>query len=274
MVKKKVDLHIHTNASDGSWGIERLLEEIKDRKISIFSITDHDCIENVSKLLNKKINSNKVFVPGVEVSTTFNNKEYHITAYCFDLDYKDLNLLLKFNRKVREKFNRNIIRYFEDIYDKKFINEYIDYKNDKNRGGWKSLNFLKDKELVKDLEDFFLKISDMKKGMIFTRPEEAIDIIHRAGGYTFLAHPASYFNGELLDKEFLKEWLKYGIDGIEAYSPYLNKLKDADYYIDFCDNNNLMISSGSDCHGNFIEERKVGKPEIYLSDIRIDELIY
>ena len=77
----------------------------------------------------------------------------------------------------------------------------------------------------------------------------------------------------MLTRDFLREWVVLGIDGIEAYSPYLNQLKDAQYYIDFCKENDLMYSTGSDCHGAFIKDRKVGKPEVYLKDINIDKLL-
>lgn len=273
MEKRKVDLHLHTSASDGTWSVTQLLDEIKKKNVSIFSITDHDTIENTLKMKNKNKYKDLNFIPGVEISTTLNNKEYHITAYCCDMENQKLESILNFNRNVRTEFNRDIIRFFEEKYEKELINKYIDYHNNMDRGGWKSLNFLIDKGLVKDLEDFFNKISAMNEEMIFPSPKKVIDIIHDVGGQAFLAHPASYFNGDLLEKTFLKDWLRFDIDGIEAYSPYLNNLKDANYYVKFCDENNLMISSGSDCHGDFIEERKVGKPEIFLSEIRIDKLL-
>jgi predicted metal-dependent phosphoesterase TrpH len=273
MKHKKVDLHLHTDASDGSWGVDQLLKIIKEKNISIFSITDHDSINNVKAMQNKCENQDFRFIPGVEISATLNNKEYHIAAYCYNFKNKKLTSILNSNRKVRIDFNRNIIKFFEVEYEKELINEYYDYQHNLNRGGWKSLNFLMDKGLVKDLEDFFRKIYSMNEEMVFLSPKEVIDVIHEAGGYAFLAHPASYFNGDLLETNFLKDWLKFGIDGIEVYSPYLNNLNDADYYIEFCNTYELMYSSGSDCHGDFIKERKVGKPKIYLLDIKIDNLL-
>ena len=48
----KVDMHIHTLASDGTWTAEELVENIIENKISIFSVTDYDSIENVENIAN------------------------------------------------------------------------------------------------------------------------------------------------------------------------------------------------------------------------------
>lgn len=64
-----------------------------------------------------------------------------------------------------------------------------------------------------------------------------------------MAHPSAYVKGDNLSIKILNEWKDYGICGIECYSPYLKSMEDADYYIKFCNENNLMISVGSDCHG-------------------------
>jgi len=273
LADKKVDLHIHTNISDGTWNVEELLKVIIKNKINIFAITDHDDLKNVIEMQKKSIPNESKFIKGVEISSTLDNKEFHITAYNIKLKNKELDGLLKFNRDIRKEFNKKIIRYFEKVNNIKLMCRYFNYVHDHNRGGWKALNFLIDQRLVDNLNDFFVKISNMEENMIFLHPEKVINIIHKAQGYAFLAHPASYYNGELLDREFLRDWLSMGIDGIEAYSPYLNSIKDAQYYIDFCKDNSLMYSAGSDCHGEFIKERKVGKPKVYLKGINIEKIL-
>jgi len=268
----KVDLHIHSFESDGTWDMDQLLNKINKKNIDIFSVTDHDSFKMVKDLINRDLN-NKIFIPGIELSSTYNLKEFHITSYCYDIDNKELLNLINYNNKIRKDFNKNIIYYFENIYNKKLINKYYDYQNDNRRGGWKAFNFLLDYKLIDGLPDLFKKISNMEEQMIFLSPKQVIDKVHQAGGYTFLAHPGAYYNKELLDKDYLLEWIKMGIDGIEAYSPYLKKANDAKYYIEFCNNNGLMISGGSDSHGDFIKERKIGIPQIFLEDLNIDKLL-
>ena len=273
MTKKRVDLHIHTNASDGTWGVKELIDEVLKKDIRFFSITDHDDISNVKEMLNHDLDDKLNFLKGVEISSSLDGIEFHITAYNYDIDNKELNNLLKSNRKTRDDFNKKIIRYFEKVNNLKLLNQYNEYKHEHKRGGWKSLNFLIDKRLVTDLNDFFVKVSNMEAAMTFLHPKKVVEIVHQANGFAFLAHPASYFKKKFLSKDYLRQFATVGIDGLEAYSPYLDDLVDADYYVDFCQNNNLMFSAGSDCHGDFIEERKVGKPNVFLEDINIDKII-
>ena len=268
---KRVDLHIHSFKSDGTWDMNQLLNKVNNY-IDIFSVTDHDSINMVKKLLKKDL-INKIFIPGIELSCTYNSKEFHITSYSFDINNNDLLSLIDYNTKVRKDFNKNIIYYFEKIYNKKLMNSYYDYKNNDRRGGWKALNFLIDQKLIDGLNDLFIKISNMEEQMIFLPPEKVINIVHQAGGYCFLAHPGAYFDKELLNKEFLLEWVEMGIDGIEAFSPYLKKENDAKYYVEYCKENGLMYSGGSDTHGEFIKERKIGFPKIYLNDLNIDKIL-
>jgi hypothetical protein len=272
LTKKRVDLHIHTNASDGTWGVKELIDEVLKKEIRVFSITDHDDISNVKEMLNYDLNDKLKFLNGVEISSSLDGIEFHITAYNYDMDNKELINLLKSNRKTRNDFNKKIIRYFEKVNNLKLLKQYNAYKHEHKRGGWKSLNFLIDNRLVTDLNDFFVKVSNMEAKMSFFHPKKIIEIVHQANGFAFLAHPASYFKGKALSKDYLKQFADIGIDGLEAYSPYLDDLDDADYYIKFCKKNNLMISAGSDCHGDFIEERKVGKPSVFLEDINIDKI--
>ena len=64
-----------------------------------------------------------------------------------------------------------------------------------------------------------------------------------------------------------------GIDGIECYSPYYKDISDADYYKNYCRNNNMLIMSGSDYHGDFVKTRKLGKPERYISEKSLEKLL-
>jgi len=254
-----VDMHLHTNASDGTWTIKELIAEVIDKKIDFFSITDHDTFENSMKAL-EMVPKNKAFVIGTEISSTYKTTEYHILAYDFNPKDADLLDLLSRNKKIRNEHNEDIIEYVKEYELINNVKDYDEYEADLKRGGWKSLNYLLDKGIVQDLKGYFnlMSISDLK--LTFSDPKLVIDTIHKAGGYAILAHPSAY-DQDIFDKEFLRTWLSFGIDGIECYSPYLANFEEAKGYVEFCKENNLMISGGSDCHGAF-NKRTVGVPKV------------
>jgi predicted metal-dependent phosphoesterase TrpH len=266
---KLVDLHIHTNASDGTWDIKETIAMIIEKNIKYFSITDHDTFENSLKAL-RYIPKNKRFVLGSEISSTYKGKEYHILAYGFDPENEALKKLLKDNQLIRKRYNDDLINYVKEFEVVNDISDYDNYIWDLARGGWKSLNYLIDKGVVTDLESYFelIEISQLK--LEFKSPEVVIEKIHQAGGYSILAHPSAY--GEKNMKiDFLESWTIFGIDGIECYSPYFEDIKDANYYVKFCKEKDLMISGGSDCHGKF-NDRFIGVPKVTWENTTLEKI--
>lgn len=264
----QVDMHIHTDASDGTWSTEELLELIIKKDIKLFSITDHDTVENCIRMLDTVPDYIK-YIVGVEISCTYNNEEYHITAYDFNYKNSKLNNLMEFNQMQRKEFNTRIVKFAMKLNNSRDIEDYLAYKYDNNRGGWDSLNYLADKNIVKNLYEYFEIIKLSNEKLYFKDPKEVIEIIKNAGGYPFLAHPSAYVKGENLSIESLNEWKDYGIVGIECFSPYLKNIEDADYYIKYCTENSLMISGGSDCHGEF-NNRVLGVPKVNFDQIKLD----
>lgn len=263
-----VDFHIHTTASDGTWNNDDILKHIKKNNIKFFSITDHDTLENSIKILNNIPDDLKYFI-GVEISSTYKDKEFHILGYNFDYKNVQLSELLKFNNSLRVEHNRKVVQYVIEKHKDKEFKDYDLYNYDRIRGGWKSLNYLIDYNIVKDYIEYFGIVNLISEKMIFKHPSEVIKIIKNAGGVPILAHPSAYNKGELLPLEVLDDWRSFGISGIECFSPYLKNIEDANYYVEYCNKNNLMISAGSDCHGEF-NNRCLGNPKVTLEKVRLD----
>ncbi|HKL42241.1 MAG TPA: PHP domain-containing protein [Clostridia bacterium] len=272
MVKKNeelVDLHIHTNASDGTWNIKEAIATIIEKNIKYFSITDHDTIKNSLEAL-KYVPRDRKFVLGSEISSTYKGKEYHILAYGFDPKNNALKKLISDNQLIRKKYNDDLIKYVK-AYE--LVNDVSDYKNyvwDSARGGWKSLNYLFDKGIVKNLESYFELIEISQLTLEFKSPEIVIEIIKQAGGYSILAHPSAY-GEKFMSIAMLEKWKAFGINGIECYSPYFENRKDAAYYVKYCKENSLMISGGSDCHGKF-NDRFIGVPKVTWAETALERI--
>lgn len=270
---KKVDMHMHTCASDGTWDVTELKEELIKNKINIFSITDHDCIENIKNMQDiVSPKDNLIFIPGTELTAEYQGKEYHLTLYNYDIKNQQLMELMKWTNDSKIKANKEYIKdYASGKFDGVSLEDFEKYNYDWKRGGWKSLNYMVDKGIH---EDILTHLADFGKSGIKAKlkdPEEVIKTAKMSGGKVFLAHPSYHYKKSRMPEEELKHWLSLGIDGIECFSPY-NKGEEQ-YYIDFCKKNNLMISGGSDCHGMFIPARKLGLPEVKLEDLNIEGLL-
>ena len=265
-----VDLHIHTNASDGTWDRHGLIEKLLESNIDLFSIADHDTIENSKAVVEELEGYDLKSAIGVEISCTYMDKDYHLTAYCFNAKNTSLLQLLEENRGVWDDYNARIIRLLEADNPSVEYSKYDSYEYERNRGGWKSLNFLLDLGLIKDLSGYRDVLERLGNRPVFKDPETIINIVKKAQGLVFLAHPNAYFHGPSVPTEQLKKWIDFGISGIECYSSYPGLVK-AEDYVSFCKKNNLLISGGSDCHGSFLST-KLGNPRITSDMLNLGSL--
>ena len=211
----KVDLHMHTTYSDGNITMEELLEEILEKDISVFSITEHDTTENTIKALKFAETNNLCFIPGVEVTSTLEGRR-HILGYGIDYNDDKLNKLMAKNRVLLQS------------------------GCDENK-------------------------------LLFPSPEEVITAIIDASGVPVIAHPGCAFYDRDY-KRIVKLMLEFGVKGIECYHPE-NSKEITDYCLQICTENDLLITGGSDYHGSCVPHRKLGVPNIKLSNLKLKNLI-
>jgi predicted metal-dependent phosphoesterase TrpH len=247
------------------------MTNLLDTNISVFSITDHDTIENSTRMLHKVAEYHAYqgqYVIGVEVSCTYLDKWYHVTAYAFDPYHEALLNLLETNRRRMHEHNDTTIKLLENHHPNIDYTKYKEYHHDRKRGGWKSLNFLLDEGIIHKLSEYFQLTKDLDNKVVFSDPLRVITTIREAGGFSFLAHPNAYFQGKKMPVEELQKWVALGISGIECYSSYCS-IQEAQEYAEFCCHNNLFISAGSDCHGTFLP-KKLGNPKVTLDMLNVE----
>lgn len=276
----RIDLHIHTTASDGCWTPQRLVEEISGARIKTFSVTDHDSTDSIAQTAELACDMGLAFLAGVEISSTLNGSLYHILGYGLDCHNQELGLFLAQNRRLMEKKDDDSIKLLIDQGYSLNFQEYLAYKNDPARGGWKALNYLIDAGLCRDAGDFFRTLFSGDYCVpfpIFPSPAEVIAVIKKAGGIPILAHPGGNFGGDLnksnhnLDQT-LEQFLQQGIEGIECYHPSHDGEMTRDC-LQWCHRNGLLITGGSDCHGKFIARRKLGCPALTTAELFLGSLM-
>lgn len=270
----KVDLHIHTTASDGSWSPRELVAEVIAAGIGLFAVTDHDSIDNLSETRILAEQADLLFVSGVEICSTLRGQQFHLLGYGFDPLSPVLISLLKKNTELMEQADEESIRKLIAQGLPIDYDEYQAYQHNPKRGGWKSLSYLTDKGLCTDVKGFFANLFSAERGIVFPDfppPREIIETIHQAGGKAVLAHPGSAFHGAQLE-ETLDYFADEAIDGVECFHPCHDKATSAQA-LDWCRRHGLLVTGGSDCHGSFVPERRLGLPEISLEWLHLSGLL-
>ncbi len=263
----KIDLHMHSYHSDGKLDCKGLIKEIKEAGIGLFSLTDHDTTNGLEEMKKALIGENLLFIPGVEIATKYEGKEFHLLVYGYDETNEEFIELIEEIKKVRTDFDIEIVKYLDP---KVTLEQFLAYEDDPYIGGWPSLNFLKEMGVVETIYDYFDIADACPAKMQFPNPERIITIAHKAGATIFMAHPSSNGPGGL-NLETLDYFRLLGLDGLECYSPYSKTEEEVKYYVDYCNKHNMKQSGGSDYHGGFVG-RQIGVPHVTLDDISYEYL--
>ncbi len=269
----RTDLHIHTTASDGRWTPEEVVAQVQREGIQLFAIADHETVANVPPTAALAHQAGLAFLPGVEVSSRLNGQLFHILGYGVNPLDRGLDNLLAANTARLDWVNEESMRRVAQAGHPVDLEEYAAYQYDPSRGGWKSLNYLIDKGLCRDVHDFFshLFVDPIRPPVPdFPPPSEVAAAIRIAGGVPILAHPGASLREQGASDETLAPFLDFGVVGLECYSSYHDP-ETTQVCLSFCDRHNLLVTGGSDCHGGFAG-RRLGIPYVDTADLRLGEL--
>lgn len=269
-----IDLHIHTSYSDGTDSIVELIDKLKEKGITEFSITDHNTVSATKEIFNGQKKYGLKYIPGVEFSVLYNDEEYHVTAYGRKLLTQKVEDICNENSKLRNKCDIYLVENLLSEINIKASN-YETYEYDRSEGWWKSFHYLKDIGVFEKPNEYFSLDKKYGQKPQFILAKELLGILNKIGLYSVLAHPQQVqqarHGNDFIDLAELYEWKEMGIQGIEIYNPYFKDPKSLEYYRDFCRNNGLFITGGSDYHGK-ISSKKLGCPALNRWDLDIEQL--
>ena len=243
----RADLHLHTIHSDGALAPRALLVKAKDAGLCTISITDHDSVGAVDEAIQAGRTLDIEVVPGVELSASYQDGEIHILGYFFDVSNKILlDALAVFREKRRQRVERIVNKLNKLNIPLKLESVFANATGDSigrphvanamvNEGHASSYSQAFNKYLGDGRPAF-----EKKDGF---SPEETIELISKAGGLSFLAHP-----GVGLDDKFVTRLIDAGLDGIEVIHPSHSPER-VQYYKGIVDQYYLLECGGSDFHG-------------------------
>ena len=269
----KIDLHIHSNASDGTDSPEELLTHIINSGIKIFALTDHDTITGALTLRKINLPDNIHFIKGIEFSCiTANNYKCHILGLNYDENNKSFQEALSTGDKLRhEKFYRRI-ELLRDKFSITFTDDEIkSLLAIPSVGKPHIAKLIIKKGLAGTITEAIERyINHCKTPNSRINAELAINAINSSGGLAVWAHPlGGEGESELPHDKFiaaLSELISYGIRGLECYYSKYN-LVTCENLAEIAAQKNLYISGGSDYHG---QNKSVSLGKLNADNIYID----
>ncbi len=271
-----IDLHMHTIYSDGSKSVEELLKMCEEKKLEYISITDHDtCKQYNDEALRKNIFTGKIII-GTEQHAVFKDKSIEILGYNIDTDVISKWGEKYYSEKSLKEQQAICYRRLLDICDKHgLIYDESKIKKPQRASEYVEIPIYEEimthkenhkilGEFAENFSIFFRKGLANKNSSYFMnhiefRPQykEVIDIIHKAGGKAFLAHPFEYKFEDTI--KFIEDLRKeQELDGIEVFHPSSEIDDRIQILMDYARKNNLYISGGSDFHGKSKPDIQIG----------------
>lgn len=264
----RADLHMHTTASDGGHTPEQLIAMAHKAKLDVIAITDHDTTEGIAPA--RAAASRLVVIPGIELSAEETSadgsyRDVHMLGYFIRLEDANLQAQLTQFRSVRADRARRIVEKLSALglplaWDRV---ESIAHGNGSGGGGGGGASDARQGEVAigrphiaramieagyaDSMPDAFQRYLNADAPAYVARhrlsPEEAITLIHEAGGAAVLAHPGLLHDYAVM----VQRLVPAGLDGIELVHPSNNEIVRLNLRA-LADLHGLVITGGSDFH--------------------------
>lgn len=258
---KSADLHIHTHYSDGTMSPQEVVADALHCGIQCIAITDHDTVDGISPAIEAARGHDLEVLPGIELSSEINGKDVHMLGYLFNRQDASLVEQIKKMQDVRAERMKKMIQKLEElgIHDISF--EEISGSAKTTALGRPHLAAaLVEKKVVGSMRAAFDKyLAEGAPAYVpkFKQtPQEAIKLIKGAGGIAVLAHPMLSNVDELIPG-----LVQAGLGGLEAHYPN-SSVNVMCFYENLARKHHLVITGGSDAHGETKKHTFIGKTRI------------
>lgn len=252
-----IDLHVHSLVSDGSYSPRELAHHAKEVGLSAFALTDHDNIAGNGEAAAAAREQGLDFLNGMELTADFMGRKLHIVCLGFDADHPSFRQLYAEIRRVKEGKIPEIIDYvrakgidislekvrpfaYGEVLDRYAIMRYL-----------VSLHLY---DRAQPLWDHYLDPAVRELGLDQNMPvEEALPVIHEAGGVTSLAHFHKKIGLKGLSRAEQEAAIArlhaMGLDGMERWYPNYTQ-EDSDFAAHMIEKYHLLTTGGTDFHGS------------------------
>jgi predicted metal-dependent phosphoesterase TrpH len=241
------DLHLHTNFSDGTYTPEELTAQGKRLGFHALALSDHDTVEGCARMATACGAEGIEFIPATELTAELDGLELHILGYFINTTNAKLLVELARFQQVRQNRIREMVACIQKLNVPLCEEKVFELASCRSPGRPHVARALVQAGLCANLDEAFERF--LKKGRPAWVPkfkmsaEQAIELIHHAGGLSVLAHP-------LLNNcdDLIPTLAECGLDGLECYHTK-HPWAVAEHYEKMAEQSNLLVTGGSDCHG-------------------------
>ena len=250
----RIDLHMHSTASDGTDTPEALLAKVREEGLDIFALTDHDTYVGASKIQSLLKPGDPRFIPGIEFSCEDEDGKCHLLGYAYRSGETPVR------RVARESHERRLrkvdvrLKYLRDTYGFHFDeSDRQSLLAQSNPGKPHIARLMMGKGFASSISEAIdLYMGHFPKTEKPLDAGEAVRAVRESGGIPVLAHPVygsgnSHLGRELLERR-IRRLLREGLMGLETwYSTYT--AGERALVTELAETFGLLQSAGSDYHG-------------------------
>jgi predicted metal-dependent phosphoesterase TrpH len=246
-----IDLHLHTTASDGRCSPTELVVRAAAAGVTVIAVTDHDTTAAVAEVRAAAAAFGIQTISGIEITAVEEGRDLHMLGYLFDPLNEALGVFLQTARRARiarvEAIGSRLATLGVPVDLGSLVRQATD-ESGRSVGRPQVAKAMVDAGHVADTQEAFDRW--LGNGCPACVPREGptpgavIDVIHQSGGIASLAHP-----GKLGLSGRIPTLARAGLDAVEAFHPDHNATL-VSQYIEIARDLNLLLTGGSDFHGD------------------------
>jgi len=247
MRRDYIDLHLHTDASDGLLTPGEVMAHATRIGLAAIAITDHDTIDGYKLAMAFANETAPEVLPGVELSCIYRGSDVHILGYM--IDYENPQFVKKIETFRQDRYERGeaMVAKLNELGINLSMETVKLIAGNGAVGRPHVADALLHEEFVQTYDEAFARYLGYHAPAYVPKPvltpEHGIDLIHLVRGVAVLAHP-----GTLKHDEFIPDLVEMGLDGVEAYHS-LHDRAAVQRYKNITRKYGVIFTGGSDCHG-------------------------
>ena len=257
-----IDLHCHSNFSDGELSPYALINKAIDSKVSVLALTDHDTTAGLTLLHDAVRDFEIKIINGIELSVRWKKYDIHIIGLNIIPDEPGLCAIIAKQNENRIARARQIANCLlgcgvDDAYHKA-----CEIAGHERVGRPHFAQVLVDAGIVRDMQTAFKRFLGQGRAAYvptaWVSIEDAVSGILQAGGQAVIAHPLKYALTRSKLHELIIEFKSVGGVGMEVVSGQMTAVQ-VNELAGLCNRFELLASTGSDYHGDTFSRTALGQ---------------